>query len=255
MAVLGVLTCEILELEFAWLIANEPKVSAVTVIEEEVSFGLMEALEKNGISPFRVPMVRSYTPVYEEGVEVLVRVMELGLHSRKKVLQDALIKASREMGRHVDAILLGYGLCGNALQNPCELLSDAGVPLIIPMDDDHPVDDCVGMIIGGRENYYGEQKKCAGTFFMIPGWTRHWKKMLGKEYGRFELEFLQRLFRMSNYERSLVIPSPVLSQEQMQDNVDEFSRLFGFRTEVRPGTLQILERAWREAIQTVSGDA
>ena len=53
------------------------------------------------------------------------------------------------MGRHVDAIVLGYGLCGNALQKPEELLVDAGVPIFIPMDQDHPVDDCVGLIIGG----------------------------------------------------------------------------------------------------------
>ena len=36
-------------------------------------------------------------------------------------------------------------------KKPDELLADAGVPGFIPMDQDHPVDDCVGLIIGGRE--------------------------------------------------------------------------------------------------------
>ena len=69
-----------------------------------------------------------------------------------------------EFGPHVDALVLGYGLCGNALEKPEKLLSEAGVPVFIPMDEDHPVDDCIGLLIGGRECYYKEQCKVAGPF-------------------------------------------------------------------------------------------
>jgi hypothetical protein len=65
-------------------------------------------------------------------MEVLVNVLELGLHNRKQMLQEGLVEAACEMGARVDALLLGYGLCGNALRNPDELLSDAGVPIFIP---------------------------------------------------------------------------------------------------------------------------
>jgi hypothetical protein len=57
----------------------------------------------------------------------VVRVLELGLHKNKKTLQEGLIKAASEIGPYVDVILLGYGLCGNALQKPGELLVEAGV--------------------------------------------------------------------------------------------------------------------------------
>ena len=56
-------------------------------------------------------------------LEVLIRVLELGLHNRKRLLQDGVAAAGREMGPQVDAILLGYGLCGNALENPTTLLA------------------------------------------------------------------------------------------------------------------------------------
>lgn len=253
MTVLGILTCEILELEFAHLLANDQKIAGVTVVEDAYSQGFIQALESNGLDIIKIPLIKGFTPSYPQQLEVLVRVLELALHNRKKFLQDGLIKAAREMGRHVDAIVLGYGLCGNALQEPEELLSDAGVPIFIPMDQDHPVDDCVGLIIGGRECYYQEQCRVAGTFFMIPGWTRHWKRVFEKEHGNLDVEFAKRLFGMSKYERSLLIPNPVLSVEEMEKNIEEFNELFGFRTEMRKGTMEILSETWVRAKAKVEG--
>jgi hypothetical protein len=247
MTVLGVITCEILELEFAYLFARDSDIAGVTIVENSNSLNLIEAMEKAHVVPRRIPILKGFSPSHPDRLEVLVRVLELALHQHRHILQDGLIRAAREMGRYVDGILLGYGLCGNALQNPEELLADAGVPVFIPMDQDHPVDDCVGLIIGGRESYYQEQCHVAGTFFMIPGWTRHWKAMFQKEYGSLDAEFMRRIFGMSNYERSLLIPNPTLSIEDMQQNIEEFNRLFGFRTELKQGSLDMLQRTWESA--------
>jgi len=249
MAVLGVITCEILELEFAYLLAKDPDISGVTMLEDRYSLGMIEALESHNFSPRRIPILRGFTPNQPDRLEVLVCVLELALHNRKRFIQEGLIKAAREMGRYVDAIVLGYGLCGNALQKPEELLADANAPIFIPMDQDHPVDDCVGLLIGGRECYYKEQCRVAGTFFMIPGWTRHWKELFKKEYGSFDVEFARRIFGMSNYERSLLIPNPTLSVNKMKHNIDEFNQLFGFRTELKQGNLDMLKKTWETAKQ------
>ena len=149
------------------------------------------------------------------------------------------------MGPHVDALMLGYGLCGNALEKPDELLSGVGVPVFIPMEADHPVDDCIGLLIGGRDCYYEEQCKVAGTFFMIPGWTYHWKRMFEQEFGNLSLDIAKRLFR--NYERSLLISSPTMSLEDMARNSEPFNERFGLRTEVRDGTLGLLHKTWDSA--------
>lgn len=254
MAVLGVITCQILELEFAHLLAKDTDISSVTVLADRYSLGTIEALESQNLSPTRIPFLGEFYPHNPGRLEVLVRVMELALHNRKRLLQDGLIKAAKDMGRYVDAIVLGYGLCGNALQKPDELLADAGVPIFIPMDEDHPVDDCVGLIIGGRECYYREQCRVAGTFFMIPGWTRHWKELFEKEYGSFDVEFARRIFGMSKYERSLLIPNPVLSEKKMRQNIAEFNHLFGFRTELLQGSLEILHQIWKTAKDYLQGE-
>jgi hypothetical protein len=238
MAILGVLTCEILELEFARLLAADKEVNRITVLEDERSANLiaaLESIEKDGLK--RITTLKAFTPANESPLEVLVGVLELALHNRKQTLQQGLIEAAAAIGPHVDALMLGYGLCGNALEKPDELLSDAGVPIFIPMDEDHPVDDCIGLLIGGRERYYEEQCEVAGTFFMIPGWTYHW--------GNLSHDMAKRLFK--NYERSLLISTPIMSLEDMQQNSKAFNELFGLRTDVCNGTLNILQKTWDTA--------
>jgi len=246
MAILGVLTCEILELEFARLLAADKEVNRITVLEDERSANLiaaLESIEKDGLK--RITTLKAFTPANESPLEALVGVLELALHNRKQTLQQGLIEAAAAIGPHVDALMLGYGLCGNALEKPDELLSDAGVPIFIPMDEDHPVDDCIGLLIGGRERYYEEQCEVAGTFFMIPGWTYHWKRMFEQEFGNLSHEMAKRLFK--NYERSLLISTPIMSLEDMQQNSKAFNELFGLRTDVCNGTLSILQKTWDTA--------
>ncbi len=246
MAILGILTCEILELEFAYLLNSDKDIARITVLENSRSVRMLDAFESAETQNLhRIADFDSFAPDPENHMEVLVHVLELGLHNRKKLLQQGLMEAAREMGSRVDALLLGYGLCGNALEKPDELLSDAGVPIFIPMDEDHPVDDCVGLVIGGRRSYYEEQCKVAGTFFMIPGWTCHWRRMFDKEFGNLSVDMARRLFK--DYERSLLISTPIMSEETMKQNSKEFNTLFGLREEIRPGTLDILYDSWNSA--------
>lgn len=253
MTVLGVIACQILELEFAYLLAHDSEISGITVLEDRHASGLIDALEGYHVYPRRIPLLKGFGPNHHDRFEVLVRVMELGLHNSKRLLQEGLIKAAKDMGRYAGTILLGYGLCGNALQKPEELLVDAGVPIFIPMDENHPVDDCVGLIIGGRKCYYGEQCRVAGTFFMIPGWTRHWKEVFKKVNGGFEVEFARRFFGMSKYERSLLIPNPALPADKMRRSIEEFNRLFGLRTDMLNGSLDLLTQTWVDAKQHLMG--
>lgn len=239
------ITCEILEMEFAWLLATDPQVGGVTVLEDARSARLIEALESKGVQNLRrIPHVSSLPREPSDRLEVLVRVLELGLHRNRKILQRALVRAARELTPHADALVLGYGLCGNALSNPKELL-DVGKPVFIPMDEDHPVDDCVGLLIGGRRRYYAEQCKVPGTVFMIPGLTRHWRRMFEGGIRGNAHDALKRLF--VRYERSLLVPTPAMGEDEMKRNVEEFNKIVGLRMEVRQGIATFLIKAWESA--------
>jgi hypothetical protein len=254
MAILGILTCEILELEFAYLLNSDTDVDRITVLENGRSIRMLDELaaaETPNLN--RIANLDSFAPDRDNRLEVLVHVLELGLHNHKNLLQQGLVDAARQMGLRVDALLLGYGLCGNALEKPDELLADAGVPVFIPMDEDHPVDDCIGLLIGGRDRYYGEQCQVAGTFFMIPGWTIHWKRMLEQECGNLSVDMARRLFK--DYERSLLISTPIMSLEEMKQNSKAFNALFGLRSDICKGTLSILQKTWDAAKQYLNSNA
>jgi hypothetical protein len=248
MPALGIITCQILELEFAHLLTNDPEVMTINILENEYSQELRRAIRRQtGTEPKLIASLADYNPSASEGLEVIMRVMKVGLHSVIKDLREGVVEAATEMAPYVEAILLGYGLCGNALKDHDELLRDAPVPVFLPMDDDHPVDDCVGLIIGGRENYYEEQCKVAGTMFINSGFLRHWKTLLheGRSAQKYGIAITKRL--LANYERTLLLPTPVASEQELASGVKEFNKIYGLRTEVRPGTLDLLEQAWQAA--------
>ena len=253
MGVLGVISCQTLELEFAYIMANDSDVASVTVMKDHYSNGIVEGLARyGGSAPKSIFFIGEYLPSPYNALEVVVRVMKIGLHSVIKDLRAGVVGAAKEMGPYVDAIVLGYGLCGNALENPDELFSGVSGPVFLPMEEDHPVDDCVGLIIGGRENYYEEQCKCAGTMFMNSGFARHWESLginIKGPMGSSHAAIMKRL--MANYKRTLLLPTPVMSEEEMALNVRELNDTYGLASEVRPGTLELLNRTWRKAKECV----
>lgn len=247
MTILGILTCEIFELEIAYLLKNDSAVSAVYVLDNKPGQGIITALEQSRFERFTpIETLDAFAPPKDGGrMTVLVHVVELAMHSRKSLLQEAIVDASRAMGACVDVMFLGYGLCGNALDDPDTLLSHLDVPYFLPWDQDHCVDDCVGLFIGGRDCYYAEQVKEAGTFFMTPGWVNHWKVIFEKEFGNMSMEMAKRFFK--HYKRTLLISNPVMDTDQMREQVREFNRLFNCSSEVLHGSMDMLLDAWDAA--------
>ena len=247
---LGVVTCQILELEFAHLLATDPEVSQIRVVEDAFSEELIRILEKDRSIPVhRATRGGGLETADADGLAVLIRVMKVGLHANIPVLTDEVTRAVKELAPFVDCILLGYGLCGNALKNMDDLFKDIPVPVLIPMEDKNPVDDCVGLIIGGRENYYAEQCRCAGTMFINAGFSRHWKEILSFDLPQHLIHKKDKLVKrmMANYQRSLLLPTAVLGEDQLTENTLEFNQTHGLRVETRPGSLALLKRALQTA--------
>ncbi|NJD06972.1 MAG: DUF1638 domain-containing protein [Methylococcaceae bacterium] len=245
MAVIGILTCEILEFEFAWLLGGDAEIGRISVLEDRRSARLIRLLEtEQRVSLQCLPHVHAFRPEPGQPLEVLVRVLEVGLHRTRSVLRSALAKAAQELRPRVDALLLGYGLCGNALEDPREVL-DVDVPVFLPMDQDRPVDDCVALCLGGRELYCAEQHATPGTFFLPPGWSQHWQRILDPDAGELAEPSLRRVF--AGYQRALMVPTPVLAEAEMLRRGQEFSRSTGLRLERREGTVAALVAAWAAA--------
>lgn len=244
---IGIVTCQILELEFAYLLSRDRDVKEIWVIENSYSQVLTASLEKNrekSIHMIRHP--REFKALANRKTAVLIHVKEVGLHSHIPTLQKEVGRSVGEMAPFVGAVFLGYGLCGNAFRDMEGMFGHMPVPVAISMDREGPVDDCVGLIIGGRDAYYAEQCKCAGTMFINAGFSKYCEAILSSDIPERlkdkEEEIMQML--MAAYKRCLLLPTPVMDEKRLLENTREFNKKYRLKVESRPGTLALLQKGW-----------
>lgn len=95
------------------------------------------------------------------GPETEVVVMEIALHVNPGRLKEHLMREVARIEAADVHILLGYGLCGRALEG---IVSEKST-LVLPR-----VDDCVGALLGSRERHKALLKQSAGSYFLEQHW-------------------------------------------------------------------------------------
>ena len=93
-----------------------------------------------------------------------------GLHDKgakpmRQRIQQAIDEADSS---HYDAVLLGYGLCGNGLVD----LRSRGTQLIVPR-----AHDCITLLMGSRIRYRSYFDANAGVYFRSAGWVERAAEM------------------------------------------------------------------------------
>ena len=91
--------------------------------------------------------------------EIVMSDLSASLHVEPLPLRDRIqeeIDRIEAEDPDVDAILLGYGLCGGATGG----LTSKRVPLVLPR-----AHDCVTIFLGSRERYMREQESAPGTYW------------------------------------------------------------------------------------------
>ncbi|MCG8564734.1 MAG: DUF1638 domain-containing protein [Desulfobacterales bacterium] len=156
-----------------------------------------------------------------------IKFMDSALHNVPEKMRTTLIQEINEMGKDVDAILLGYGTC-QSLEN---IQDEVETRLIHPK-----IDDCICMMLG-PDNYAKELDKEAGTWFMTPGWAEVGVEMVIKELkldrvrekGKDPLEFAKMMF--AHYKRVLLVDTGVGNEDQMMEKSHEFCGHFNLNLE------------------------
>lgn len=115
-----------------------------------------------------------------------VTFMRQDLHNTPAILRDAiqkeidLIESGEDLHTNktrfgeIEAILLGYGLCSNALAG----VKSSRLPLVIPR-----AHDCITLFMGGKELYQDYFDRVKGSFFYTQGWLD-----LGIDLGQSDIE-------------------------------------------------------------------
>jgi hypothetical protein len=124
-------------------------------------------------------------------------VLDFGLHTNPKSLKRALQNAINFSAPDIETILLGYGLCSQAVVG----LKSSSRTLIIPR-----VDDCIAIFLGSAAEYQKQYSSIPGTYYLTKGWIEFGDTpfseydILVKRYGE---QIAQRIINqlLKNYTR------------------------------------------------------
>lgn len=113
-----------------------------------------------------------------QGVSAQVTFLDYGLHAVPKNLQKAIQEAIDAI-TEPSLIVLGYGLCGNGLDNIY-----AGVHiLLVPR-----ADDCIAIFLGSYQKYIEEFTTHSGTYYLTKGWLESGSNPL-REYEKYVKQY------------------------------------------------------------------
>jgi hypothetical protein len=162
--------------------------------------------------------------------------LEYGLHNTPAKLQKELQNRIDEVSDN-GVILLGYGLCSNGTAN----LLSARHTLVIPR-----VHDCISLLLGSRELYEREFKKCPGTYYLSKGWidqkgdpVSSYRKYCEKYGEKRAREFIK--LEYANYKRVVFIHTVADSKDYVGYSMEAADFLGIEHAEIQ-GSLRYIEK-------------
>ncbi|MCQ1535268.1 DUF1638 domain-containing protein [Methanosarcina sp. KYL-1] len=256
MPVMSIIGCRMFEDEIMHLIENDPEIKEVLVVENEDCGGITGKLTDTGI-PYRVlppeEIPEKPAPSGEEGLTLLVYMLELALHAIPENLKNTVYSKVELMSRHSHGILLFYGLCGNVLGKIEKDLEALECPIsILKEENGEIVDDCIGAVLGGRKQYLEVLKSCkgVGTFFLTPMWAANWREMVrtaGLSQDPDDISMSKFVFDYAGYKKIGRVETGLFYEKNFEACVQEFARLFEFEVTEIKATLKLVENCYEKA--------
>lgn len=170
------------------------------------------------------------------GVEF--HVLDFGLHVKPEVLRRALQEHINESADSVDTILLGYGLCSQAVVG----LRANGCTLVVPK-----VDDCIAIFLGSEKAYKAQFRAEPGTYYMTKGWIEvgdspfsEYDNMM-ERYGEDKARHLMKKM-LKNYTRLALINTGQYELERYRNYCKRAAERFGLRYEEITGSNTLIKK-------------
>lgn len=193
------------------------------------------------LDPARVKVIACATVIEEMAPRLppgmASEVLEFGLHLHPGELTKALQAAiDRSVG--FDTLLLGYGLCSNAVVG----LVATTAQLVIPR-----VDDCIAIFLGSRDAYRTQARCEPGTYYLTKGWIEVGDSpfqevhRLAERYGADRARRMVQLM-LRNYRRLVFINTGSFDLERYRAIARQAAEEFGLRFEEVEGAPSLVEK-------------
>jgi hypothetical protein len=170
--------------------------------------------------------------------DVRYEVLDFGLHVNPDALRSTLQKALDTRSETADRIILGYGLCSQAVVG----LQAHGCTLVVPK-----VDDCIALFLGSDQAYREQVRSAPGTYYLTKGWIEAGDSPFDEyeglvaQYGEEKALWLMGRI-LKNYTRLALINTGQYELERYRDYSRRTAERFGLRYEEIPGSDALVKR-------------
>ncbi len=165
-------------------------------------------------------------------------VLDFGLHVNPDILRDALQGTIDASATSADTILLGYGLCSQAVVG----LRANRCTLVVPK-----VDDCIAIFLGSKQAYKAQHRAEPGTYYMTKGWIEAGDSPFGEyedmleQYGEDKARYMMGKL-LKNYTRLALINTGEYELDRYRDYCQCTARQFHLRYEEIPGSNTLIKK-------------
>jgi hypothetical protein len=257
---LGIMACPILEDEMVYSLSRDKELGTVLLLDNPHSNSVRPKLERAGVR-YELCSEDGFLNGSEKlpgkGYNVAIWMMDLGLHEEPSNLRDAIRQNAMTMQGSVDAIVLYYGLCGNALKELGTWKDDGlRIPVTILKDrDGMTCDDCISVAVGGTKNYLRLLRTYPGIMYFTPAFATNFDDLkhrmeLFKGLDPEDDSRLKMIFEMADYHYVMEIPTGLGDEDAFHEATKRFAERMDFGVkylEKEWCTLEPVERSYAEA--------
>ncbi len=166
------------------------------------------------------------------------QVFDFGLHINPEKLHNRLQEAIDAVSGKYETILLGYGLCSQAIIG----IKANGCRLVAPR-----VDDCIAIFLGSRSAYTQQSQKEPGTYYLTKGWIEvgdtpfsEYERSI-QRFGKEKADYIYQMM-MGNYKRLALINSGHSELEQYREYTQRTAKKFGLLFEELVGSTMLIRK-------------
>jgi hypothetical protein len=233
---LMMMACPLLEDEMIYSLTKDPDEKRIFLLANKNNETLLPKLKSNSVEFTQISeedFFNEKANVPREGYNVIIWMMDLGLHSQPKVLSAEIRRLMLTVPGHADAIALYYGLCGNGLEGVREWGRE-NLPMPVTLFTDREgklCDDCICVPLGSSARYLNLMKKHTGVMYLTPAVACSWKEFLDhtglfKGLDKMDMsrkQFMRLMLDMAGYKQCLKIQTNLGDQVNFQKKCEEYA--------------------------------
>lgn len=166
------------------------------------------------------------------------QVLDFGLHIQPEKLKFTLQAAIDAADEQIETILLGYGLCSQAVIG----LHSRKFRLVVPH-----VDDCIAIFLGSRGAYTSQNQCEPGTYYLTKGWIEvgstpftEYDEMV-KRLGVEKAKRVQKVL-LRHYTRLALINTGQYGMDRYRAYARRTAERFNLRYEEIPGSNSLVKK-------------